>query len=262
MPREARRYYNGFLYHVMVQGINKENIFHDAIQKNIYIKLMFKHAFNRGVKVIAYCIMDNHAHLLLSIKDVNAMSNYMKIINQKFAMIYNEMEKRVGVVFRNRFESELIYDEKYFYNCVRYIHNNPVKAGIVRQAKEYKFSSANNYSLEKILYELKLKNNTIEDDIGNFIDIDKDKIVTEKMEIIIKQFCKENNIFEISSEDKRLVKKLVRILKEKTKAKNTKIARRLRVIIFNSYKLFKKINNLLNFLFTIFQRTKNIFCFL
>ena len=101
--------------------------------------------------------MKNHAHLLLNIKDTKYMSEFMKIVNMKFAMTYNEMENRVGVVFRNRYESELIYNERYFYNCVNYIHKHPVKAGIVKGAEEYKFSSADNTSLQKALLRIKYK---------------------------------------------------------------------------------------------------------
>ena len=105
MPREARNVYKGNLYHVMTQGINKEKIFCNDIYKKVYIKLMFDNTTKRNVKIVAYCIMSNHAHLLLNVKEVKDMSEFMKIIKMKFSMKYNEMEKRVGVVFRNRFES-------------------------------------------------------------------------------------------------------------------------------------------------------------
>lgn len=241
MPREARKQYNGNLYHVMTQGINKENIFYNDTYKKIYIKLIFEYANKKKVKIIAYCIMRNHVHLLLNLKEVNDMSEFMKIVNMKYAMIYNEMEKRVGVVFRNRFESELIYNEEYFYNCVNYIHNNPVKAGIVKQANDYKFSSANNYSLEKVLYEIKIKNNILENDLEDFIDVDKEAIIAERIEKVIKEFYIKNNITIINLEDRGMVKELVRILKEKAKAKNIEISKRLRNIKINYIKLFKKV---------------------
>lgn len=227
MPREARNIYNGNLYHVMTQGINKEDIFYNDTLKKIYIKLIFENAKKENVHIVAYCIMKNHAHLLLNITDVKNMSKFMKIVNMKFAMLYNEMEKRVGVVFRNRYESELIYDESYFYNCVNYIHNNPVKAKIVKEAKEYKFSSANNYSLEKALQNIKIRKNITESDMDDFIDVDKEEIIKEKIEKVIKEFCLGNNIQEISLEDRRMVKTLVHIIKEKTKAKNIVIAEKL-----------------------------------
>lgn len=230
MPREARNVYKGNLYHVMTQGINKEKIFCNDIYKKVYIKLMFDNTTKQNVKIVAYCIMSNHAHLLLNVKEVKDMSEFMKIINMKFAMIYNEMEKRVGVVFRNRFESEVVLDDKYFYNCVNYIHNNPVKAGIVRQAKDYKFSSANNYSLANALNELRYRYYNLEDELIDFLDVDKDQTIDDRMEIIIKEFCTYYHMKGIKIEDKKMMKSLVRMLKEKTKANNTKIAKRLRNI--------------------------------
>ena len=238
MPREARNCYHGHFYHVMTQGINKENIFCSDVYKKIYIKLMSEYAIKSRVKVIAYCIMKNHAHFLLRIQDVKDMSEFMKIINMRFAMLYNEMENRVGVVFRNRYESQLIYNEEYFYNCVNYIHNNPVKARIVEQAKDYEFSSAKRSSLENILQEIKRRKSIKENSLQDFIDVDKESITAERMEEVIGEFKLKNNIQDISLEDKRQLKLLVSILKEKTKAKNTDIAKRLRDFKSHCYKLF------------------------
>ena len=240
MPREARNFYNGNLYHIMSQGINKEDIFYNDIYKKLYIKLMYDNANTQKIKILSYCIMKNHVHLLLNIKNVKDMSDFMKIINMKYAMIYNKRERRVGVVFRNRYESELIYNEEYFYNCVRYIHNNPVKAGIVKNAKEYRFSSANDYSLEKILEHIRTNTKIESSGMEDFIDVDKDVILAERIQNVINEFCQINNIKNISLEDKRLVKLLVYKLKENTNAKNVDIANRLRNIKSDSIKLFKE----------------------
>lgn len=240
MPRKAREHFKGNLYHVMVQGINKENIFYNDLYKRIFIKLLFDNVNKEKLRIIAYCIMKNHAHLLLNIKDTKYMSEFMKIVNMKFAMTYNEMENRVGVVFRNRYESELIYNERYFYNCVNYIHNNPVKAGIVKGAEEYKFSSADNTSLQKALLRIKYKNNIKDNNIDNFIDVDKKEIIKENMNKVIKDFCIKNSIKGICLEDRRMTKSLVRILKEKTNAKNIDIANKLRLIKIDCIKLFEK----------------------
>lgn len=240
MPREARGRYAGNLYHVMTQGINKENIFYNDMYKKIYIKLLFEHAKGKDVKIIAYCIMINHAHLLLNIKDTSEMSLFMKMVNMKFAMIYNEMEKRVGVVFRNRYESELIGDEAYFYNCVNYIHNNPVKAGIVKEAKKYEFSSAKSSSIERVLQEIK-NNSNIEDSFESFIDVEEDrnKIILENIDIIIEKFKLRNNIKQISLKDRRILKLLIMEIKEKTKAKNCEISKKLRFVESINNKLSK-----------------------
>ena len=240
MPREARCQYNGKFYHVMTQGINKEKIFYSDKHKKIYIKLIFDYAKKENIKIVTYCIMTNHAHLLLNIKNTSDMSEFMKMVNMKFAMIYNRIETRVGVVFRNRYESELISNEKYFYNCVNYIHNNPVKAGIVKKAIDYKFSGAANMSLERILSDIK-NNYRVVETFENFIDIEdeKNKNILNNIDQIVEKFKRNKNINEISLKDKRMLRLLIVEIKSKTNAKNCDIAKKLRNIKSINNKLFE-----------------------
>lgn len=227
MPRQARSIYNGEFYHVMTQGINKEYILSKEIYKKIYIKLMYEHAKENHIKIIAYCIMDNHVHILINIRDIENMSRFMKIVNMKFAMLYNKMEDRVGVVFRNRFKSELIYSENYFYCCIHYIHNNPVKAGIVNDAREYKFSSANNYNLTNVLNEIKRRNSNInQTKIYRFIDIEKNNV--EDIEEVITDFKERHNLKEIDLDNKEEIKLLVKTIKRKTNVSIREISSKLR----------------------------------
>ncbi len=93
MPREARSKYENNFFHVMTQGINKENIFYNDKYKRIYIKFLFDNAKKYNIKIIAYCIMINHAHLLLEINDIKEMSKFMKMVNMKYAMLYIELDK-------------------------------------------------------------------------------------------------------------------------------------------------------------------------
>lgn len=225
MPRQARSIYDGKFYHVMTQGINKEYILSKEIYKKIYIKLMYEHAKENHIKIIAYCIMDNHVHILINIQDIENMSRFMKIVNMKFAMLYNKMEDRVGVVFRNRFKSELIYNENYFYYCIHYIHNNPIKAGIVNDAREYEFSSANNYNLTNVLNEIKRRNSNInQTKIYRFIDIEKNNV--EDMEEVITDFKERHNLKEI--DNKEDIKLLVKTIKRKTNVSIREISSKLR----------------------------------
>lgn len=232
MPREARNKYDCNFFHVMTQGINKEKIFYDDKYKRIYIKSIFDNAKKFNIEIIAYCIMINHAHLLLKVDNIQKMSEFMKVVNMKYAMIYNNMENRVGVVFRNRFKSENIYDEKYFYNCIQYIHNNPVKAGIIEEAKEYRFSSANDYDLDKVSGILKGMVNKKEEGIVNFIDTEDDKkIVTMKNIIgVINSYKTRHNLIEINLKNKEIVREVIVKIKEETEANNTEIARAIRCI--------------------------------
>ena len=110
MPRLPRNYFQTSFYHVISQGIEKNFIFNDNNEINKYISFMKKLNVEYFVKIIAYCIMNNHAHLLLEVNNVTNLSAYMHRLNTKYAQYYNKKHNRVGFVFRNRFKSEGIMD--------------------------------------------------------------------------------------------------------------------------------------------------------
>lgn len=145
MPRIARNNLNTLFFHVIVQGINKEYIFYKKEYMDKYKNLLLENLKKYSINIISYCIMNNHAHILLYTENIRELSEYMKSINTSYAKYYNKSESRVGFVFRNRYETEPIYEEKYLINCMSYIHNNPVKAKIVNKIEEYKYSSYNDY---------------------------------------------------------------------------------------------------------------------
>ena len=145
MPRIARKNLFTTCFHIIVQGINKEYIFPKEEYIEKYKNLLISNLNKYNVKIIAYCIMNNHAHILLKTEKIEQMSSYMKSVNTSYAKYYNHRENRVGFVFRNRYDSEPIYEQKYLLNCIAYIHNNPVKANIVDYPQEYKYSSYNDY---------------------------------------------------------------------------------------------------------------------
>ena len=145
MARIARQNLIGNYFHIMVQGIAKESIFPDNKTKGYYLSCLEKTKSKKNVHIFAFCIMDNHAHLLLSAENITLIAEYMKIVNTEYARYYNSENNRIGYVFRDRFRSEVIRNEKYLVNCLAYIHHNPVKAGIVKNAEEYDYSSYTNY---------------------------------------------------------------------------------------------------------------------
>lgn len=146
MSRRPRKCENTKFFHIIVQGINKEYIFSEERYKKQYIKLLYKYKENTGIKIIAFCIMNNHAHFLIFTESVEQMSKYMHKVNTSYAKYYNYVKTdRVGYVFRDRFVSENILDQKYLVNCINYIHLNPVKAGLVEKCEDYKYSSYQNF---------------------------------------------------------------------------------------------------------------------
>ena len=212
MSRIPRNYIKTSFFHVITQGINKSYIFERAEDIKYYIKIMYQLTKEQKIKIIGYCIMSNHAHMLIETEEINELSKYMQRLNTKYGKYYNKKYNRVGYVFRDRYRAQGIYTEKYLYNCLRYIYNNPVKAGICKNAEDYPYS---NY--KKIDGEL--------DEDYTFIDIeDDDKNIGE----IIKKFLKENEM-ELTDlkREKRKLKELVIILKKQYNISLRNIAKEL-----------------------------------
>ncbi|MBR3002800.1 MAG: transposase [Clostridia bacterium] len=145
MPRNARKCFSSTFFHIMVQGVNREYIFDSNLYKNLYLKIIKQSIPQFNVNIISYCIMSNHAHILVNAEEIIDISNFMKKINTTYAMIYNNENNRVGHVFRNRYKSQPIKDLRQLYCCINYIHNNPVKAKMCINKEEYKFSSYKEY---------------------------------------------------------------------------------------------------------------------
>jgi len=145
VPRKPRTLLGEVVCHHMVQGINREYIFETSENKRMYINLLKKYYMQFNINIIAYCIMDNHAHFLLYSDKIQNVSNFMRQANSIYAKYYNEENKRVGYVYRNRFKSVPIMTKKQLYACIKYIHMNPVKAGITQKEETYLYSSYKDY---------------------------------------------------------------------------------------------------------------------
>lgn len=174
------------------------------MREKLYFLAIIKECIGEfDIEIYAYCIMSNHAHFIIK-SELEELSGFMAKILAKYAEYYNYKHQRNGHVFQNRFKSECIEDEKYFWNCVRYIHLNPVKAGIVKNVLNHKYSSIKEYQTKKldILSEkaIELYQNKYEDweDFINyhnkpqkhiFEDI-KEDIILEKHEVAMQMLFK------------------------------------------------------------------------
>lgn len=145
MPRISRKKLISKFYHVIVQGLNKEYIFNTPKYMNKYKEIILKNFKDSNITILSYCIMNNHAHFLIYSDKIEYLSKFMQKINTSYSRFYNKDNQRVGYVFRDRYYTQEILDIKQLYNCVRYIHNNPVKAHIVKSMAEYKYSSFNEF---------------------------------------------------------------------------------------------------------------------
>lgn len=147
MPRKPRIHYEGALYHVIVRGNNRSSIFEKKENKAEYLNIIKRYKKKYNFKLYAYCIMDNHAHLLIEVDKV-PLSKIMQGIQQVYTQNYNKDYERTGHVFEQRYKAIICDKDSYLLNLIRYIHMNPVQAGMAKGLK-YKWSSHNKYLKEK-----------------------------------------------------------------------------------------------------------------
>lgn len=144
MPRQARIKSSTGIYHIMMRGINRQNIFHDNDDYGRFLDTLFRFKTKCGYKIYAYCLMKNHIHLLLHVEQ-EPLEKTMRRICASYVRWYNTKYQRVGYLFQDRFKSEVVEDESYFLTVFRYIHQNPLKAGYVNKIDEYPWSSWHEY---------------------------------------------------------------------------------------------------------------------
>jgi REP element-mobilizing transposase RayT len=147
MPRMKREKSATGIYHVMLRGNNKNWIFELEQDKGKLYNILKEVKDESPFKLYAYCIMNNHCHLLVKEENV-PINEFMKMINQKYAVYYNRNRNKVGHVFQDRFRSEPVEDDSYFLGLIRYIHLNPLEAKLVEDPYQYKWCSYKEYFYE------------------------------------------------------------------------------------------------------------------
>ena len=154
MPRLARKESGTGIFHVMMRGINHQNIFEDEEDNWQFVKTLDRVRVRMGddglpcgtnCTYYAYCLMGNHFHLLIRERG-EKVGDTIKRIASSYVYYYNKKYGRDGHLFKERFKSEPVNDMEYFVTLLRYIHQNPVKAGIVNYIKDYDYSSWGEYA--------------------------------------------------------------------------------------------------------------------
>ena len=128
----------------MLRGINHQVIFEDEEDKEIFLKTIKKYKAISGYELFAYCLMGNHIHILIRVEKGD-IGSAIKRIAGSYVYWYNLKYKRKGHLFQERFKSEAVEDDSYFFTVVRYIHRNPVEAGLCKEVEEFLYSSYNEY---------------------------------------------------------------------------------------------------------------------
>ncbi len=176
MPRKARKKSRTGIYHVMIRGINKQIIFEEDEDKQMFLETLKKYKDICKYQLYSYCLMDNHVHLLIRELE-ETISNVIKRISSSYVYWYNFKYERKGHLFQERFKSETVVDNRYFLTVLRYIHQNPLKAGLSEDVFDCKWTSINEYiNKSKIVdtdYGFNLFSNNRNEALRLFIEFNK-----------------------------------------------------------------------------------------
>ena len=140
MVRTARIKSESGYYHILLRGNNRSCIFHDNQDRKKFLTILSEQVDKGFISVIAYCLMDNHLHLLIR-ENINQLADAMRSLNTAYALYFNKKHDRSGHLFQNRYQSESINDDKYLFAALRYIHQNPINANICTHVENYHWSS-------------------------------------------------------------------------------------------------------------------------
>ena len=159
MARKSRLASNSGVYHVMLRGVNRQDIFECENDYLKYLSLLERAVFPVDeitgkslpptLVIYAYCLMPNHVHLLVR-EQSGGISDAIKSISVAYAYYFNKKYEHLGHLFQDRFRSEVVNDWEYFLTLMRYIHQNPVAGGLVRDVRHYRWSSWREYDPEMI----------------------------------------------------------------------------------------------------------------
>ena len=144
MPRRGTSFFVGGYYHIYNRGNNQEKIFFERENYLFFLRQFRKYFARDAVEIVAYCLMPNHYHLLMHLK-TDKLADLIQAFTLSYSKAINKRFNRVGSLFQGPFKVILIEKEDYLLQLSRYIHLNPVKAGLVAHADNWEFSSYRDY---------------------------------------------------------------------------------------------------------------------
>lgn len=147
MPKFRRVINEGAALHVMCRGNNKLPIFTNNLDKEQYRCLLYKFKEENSVNILHYCIMNNHAHLIVWLKQSSNLPRLMQQISLAYYYYYQKRHPYCGHLWQGRYKSVLIKSDSQLLQCGKYIELNPVRAGIIEEPAQYQFSSYRYYAL-------------------------------------------------------------------------------------------------------------------
>lgn len=150
MARQPRLSLAGFPHHIIQRGNNRQLIFMDTADRQLFLDLLSDYAKQFGVAIHAYVLMDNHVHVLATPSTEQALPGMMQALGRKYVRYFNDRYQRTGTLWDGRYKSTLVQSESYLLTCMAYLDLNPVRAGMVVQPADYAWSSYGHYAGQRI----------------------------------------------------------------------------------------------------------------
>lgn len=148
MTRIPRAQSESGFYHVYVRGNGRQLIFEDDRDRRVFLQYLGNALTSSTVELFAYCLMDNHYHLVVKAGQEN-LATFARDLNRSYAVYFNRAHERTGHVFQDRYSSEPIENDSYFLSAIRYVHRNPVEARMTTTCS-YRWSSYDLYLNEAV----------------------------------------------------------------------------------------------------------------
>jgi putative transposase len=145
MARLPRLTIPGYPHHVIQRGNNRQAIFASAADHEALLALLAENAAKFEVAIHAYVLMSNHFHLLATPETADGLPQMMQAVGRRYVRYFNDSQGRSGTLWEGRYKSTLIQTERYLLACMAYIDLNPVRAGMVADARDYPWSSHGHY---------------------------------------------------------------------------------------------------------------------
>jgi putative transposase len=150
MAQRARIHYPGAVYHVMLRGNGGQDIFVDKSDRIRFYEQLGEGVKRFDVRIPALCLMSNHVHLVVQVAEI-PLSRLVQNVSFRYTRYRNAKEHRTGHLFQGRYKAIVIDAETYLLELIRYIHLNPVRAGIVADPADYRWSSHRAYLGKEVL---------------------------------------------------------------------------------------------------------------
>jgi len=140
-PKHTRILLDNVLYHIYSRGNQKQKVFFDEQDFKEFLSRLMRYKRRYSVKLYAFCLMPNHFHLILEIKDKYDLKKFMQGLNRSYTAYFNNKYDKVGHLWQNRFKSKIMAKNEYIIDCINYVEHNPVRKNLTNLPSEYRWSS-------------------------------------------------------------------------------------------------------------------------